>query len=308
MLKHSLLGALISVALTFAMLRVLPDPPAQAPAETPQPEAAVSFPLPESLRVLRGDQVVAMPLEDYVAGAAAGEMPASFAPEALKAQAVAARTYALYCMRTRRHADADVCTDYRCCQAWSDSPAEPVCDAVRATAGELLCYDGQAAFTAFHASSAGRTEDCGAIWGELPYLVSVFSPEDEQTVPGFVSRVEQSPLDLRDTLLSECPDADFTGDPADWLGEVELDRSGRVAAMTLGGARFTGTQLRRLFSLRSTAFTLDYDDGVFHFTVSGHGHGVGMSQYGAQLMALEGAEYREILAHYYPGTELVQGA
>ena len=146
-------------------------------------------------------------------------MPADFEPEALKAQAVAARTYARYCAETKRHPEADVCTDFACCQAWRsdeelraswgedyEARHEKVAEAVRETAGELLCYDGRAIFAAFHSSSAGRTEDCGAIWSELPYLVSVMSPEDAESVPGYVSTLTLKPLDLRDTLLYAHPD------------------------------------------------------------------------------------------------------
>ena len=117
-----------------------------------------------------------------------------------------------------------------------------------------------------------------------------------------------SPIDFRDTILSAHPEADFSGPEEEWMGEIRRDASGRVASAVLGGEELDGKELRALFSLRSTAFTLAYDAGGFCFTVTGYGHGVGMSQYGADKMARQGADYREILAHYYPGTELVDGA
>jgi len=270
----------------------------------------VSFPAVEAVqvRVKHGDMVVTGPLEEYLVGVVAAEMPADFAPEALRAQAVAARTYTLYCMRSGKHADADVCTDYRCCQAWrGEEDAEKLArirDAVYSTAGEYLQFAGQAAFTAFHSSSPGFTEACGAIWSELPYLVSVSSPESADSVPGFVSRVDIGVFDLRDTLLAACPDADFSAPPEEWFGEITRDESGRVSAAVICGQVFTGVKLRELLKLRSTAFTVDCADGIFTFTVTGSGHGVGMSQYGANVMAMGGADYREILAHYYPGTKL----
>lgn len=288
-------AAFLALALVFAMLwmerRLVP------------PEE----PLPETVRLLQNGEVTELPLEQYLVGVVAAEMPADFEPEALKAQAVAARTYTLYCQDSKRHADADVCADYRCCQAWRDgAEADPrVRRAVEETAGEYLRFDGQAAFTAFHSSSAGFTEDCAAIWGGAPYLVSVSSPENADSVPNYVTHAERSPLDFRDTLLSVSPDADFTGAPETWIGKITRDASGRVSEAVLGGAVFTGVKLRELFSLRSTAFGLAYEDGVFRFTVVGFGHGVGMSQYGANVMAAQGADYRAILAHYYPGTELV---
>jgi len=273
---------------------------------------------PVQVRVKHGDTVVTAPLEEYLVGVEAAEMPADFEPEALRAQAVAARTYTLYCMRSGKHADADVCTDYRCCQAWKSDAAmregwgeayaeklSRIRSAVESTAGEYLQFAGQAAFTAFHSSSAGFTEACGAIWSELPYLVSVSSPESADNVPGFVSRVQAGVFDLRDTLLAVCPNADFTAPPEDWFGEITRDESGRVSEAVIGGQVFTGVKLRELWKLRSTAFTVDYADGIFTFTVTGFGHGVGMSQYGANVMAADGADYRAILAHYYPGTELV---
>lgn len=326
MIRSALYTAFLALALCFGMLWLrgvlapaeIPSPAPSVSAETAPPAPASAAPALRRVRVKDGGAVSEMALEDYLVGVVAAEMPADFEPEALKAQAVAARTYTLYCARTGRHADADVCTDFACCQAWRSDDAlreswggdygdrlGRIRAAVEATAGQYLSYGGEAVFAAFHSSSAGFTEDCGAIWSGLPYLVSVSSPESADTVPNYVSRVELRPLDFRDTLLYAEPEADLTGDPADWLGEVRRDDSGRVAEAVIGGAVFSGVRLRELFSLRSTAFTLDYADGVFVFTVTGFGHGVGMSQYGANVMAASGADYRAILAHYYPGTELV---
>ena len=301
-----------------AVLRPSPTPEVSAPP-TPEPTLRpADRPAPQTVAVLHAGEVCEVELQDYLIGVVAAEMPADFESEALKAQAVAARTYALYCACSGRHEEADVCTDFACCQAWKsredmesgwgdgfEENYEKIRSAVEETAGEYLCYEGQAVFAAFHSSSAGATEDCGAIWNALPYLVSVSSPETEESVPGYVSCLEQSPLDFRDTLLYAHPEADFSGPEDGWIGEIRLDDSGRVACAVLGGVEFSGTELRELFSLRSTAFTLDYD-GRFRFTVTGFGHGVGMSQYGANVMASQGADYRTILAHYYPGTELVR--
>ena len=280
-----------------------------APEKAPAPAV--------QLRVLHEGEVLLMPLEEYLVGVVAAEMPADFEREALRAQAVAARTYALYCAGTGRHADADVCTDYRCCQAWKSDEAlrkswggaygeklARVSGAVESTAGQYLRFAGKPAFTAFHSSSAGYTEACGAIWSELPYLKSVSSPEDAESVPNYVSRVSLPAEKLKAALLEVCPEADFRGGAETWLGELQRDESGRIAAAFIGGVPFSGVKLRSLFSLRSTAFSLDYADGLFSFTVTGFGHGVGMSQYGAKVMAARGADYTAILAHYYPGTEL----
>lgn len=270
-----------------------------------------------TVRVKIGEECLDMDMTDYLTGVLAAEMPASFNGEALRAQAVAARTYTLYCAALNRHADAEVCTSPGCCQAWlgGDELQErlganweegyaKLRSAVEDTAGEYLMYEGKAAFAAFHSSSAGSTEASGEVWNAVPYLVSVTTPEIEADVPGYVSTVTLTALDFRDTLLSLHPEADFTGAPETWIGSITRTPGGRVETATLGGVSFTGGELRQLFALRSTAFEVKYADGGFCFTVTGFGHGVGMSQYGANVMAGQGADYKEILAHYYPGTTL----
>ena len=289
------------------------------PAETAPPVSpAPTAELPATITLQLGEETRELPLEDYLCGVVAAEMPASFPLEALKAQAVAARTYALSCAASGKHGAAAVCSEPGCCQAWLDEAAlrerwgesyaenaEKIRPAVEATAGQILRCGDEPVFAAFHASSAGATEDSGAIWNPRPYLVSVSSPETAEDVPGYLSSVSVWPTDFRDTLLSLRPEADFSGPESGWVGDVRLDGSGRVAEAVLGGVSFSGVELRQLFSLRSTAFELRYTGGLFVFSVTGYGHGVGMSQYGAKVMAGQGASYDEILAHYYPGTELV---
>ena len=321
-MRDCLRAAFLALVLTFGLCLLrqrltgqgAPSPAAETPTRSPQ---AVS--VPDRLRVLHDGAVTEMVLEDYLVGVVAAEMPADFEAEALKAQAVAARSFALYCRDTGRHADADVCTDPGCCQAWKSEEdmrrgwgdAYERCraraaEAVAETVGAVLTWEGRPIFAAFHSSSAGRTEDCAAVWGGAPYLQSVSSPESAETVPGYVSTVSVTALDFRDTLLSRAPDADFSGEPVDWVTAIDYDESGRVSTAVIGGARFSGTELRSLFSLRSTAFTLAFADGVFTFTVTGFGHGVGMSQYGANVMAAQGEDFADILAHYYQGAELVR--
>ena len=305
----------------------LPEASAPVAAESPAPEtsaapaplaASAGEPAPDSITVLTDGGAVTMDMQEYLVGVVAAEMPASFQGEALKAQAVAARTYAMYCAKGQKHGEAQVCTDYACCQAWQseealrqkwggdyDTYSQKIRAAVEATAGQYLSYEGQPVFAAFHSSSAGATEDCGQVWNPSPYLVSVSSPETAEDVPNYISTVECTPLDFRDTLLYAHPEADFTGEESGWIGELRLDGSGRVASAVLGGVSMKGTELRQLFSLRSTAFQLEYTGESFRFTVTGYGHGVGMSQYGANVMARQGETYTGILAHYYPGTVLV---
>ena len=225
----------------------------------------------------------------------------------------------MYCASFSKHGEAQVCTDSRCCQAWQseeelrtrwgedyEQNAGIIRAAVEDTRGEYLASGGQAVFAAFHSSSASATENSADVWSAVPYLVSVESPETAEDVPNYISTVVCSPIDFRDTVLSAHPEADFSGEEETWIGELRHDAAGRVASVTLGGVELGGKELRSLFSLRSTAFELAYVAGSFTFTVTGFGHGVGMSQYGADKMARLGADYREILAHYYPGTELIR--
>ena len=252
---------------------------------------------------------VATTIAEYLPHAVAAEMPASFHPAALMAQAVACRTYVL---ASDRHDNGDVCTDSGCCmayldeqalqRAWGDNYAKnwrAVTQAVTATDGEYLTYNGAAIQAVFHASSRGATEYSGAIWSPLPYLVSVSSPERAEDVPGLMTTVEVSAPEFA-AALGVAP----TDDPAVWIEDVALESSGRVRTLTVAGQAFSGVYIRDLFGLRSTDFTVSWDGSVFCFTVAGSGHGVGMSQYGANAYAAQGWDYRQILAHYYPGTEL----
>lgn len=292
----------------------LPPLPLAEGAETRPGEDALPAP---TLRLLCGGEVLELDAEEYLVGAVAAEMPASFPEDALMAQAVAARSYALYCRETGKHPEADLCADPGCCQAWRseeelqagwgedyEQNLARVRQAVEGTRGLVLSFEGAPILAAFHSSSAGATEDCGAVWNPRPYLVSVSSPETASDVPGYCSMLRCAALDFRDVILSTCPEANFSAPPEDWIGETERDESGRVASITLGGVPLTGAKLRQLFSLRSTAFQLAYEDGFFVFSVTGFGHGVGMSQYGAMVLAREGSTWQEILAHYYPGTSL----
>ena len=331
-MKRTVLLSYIALLVALALPMLLPEPPGKdepapvtateppgifAPAETEAPFTPTQ-PVPGKLSLLVEGRAVESDMQQYLVGVVAAEMPASFEPEALKAQAVAARSYAMYTMAGGKHGASVLCTDYSCCQAWHseeklkeswggdyDKYIEKIRAAVEQTRGEYLSYEGQAVFAAFHSSSAGATENSGALWSQLPYLVSVESPETAEDVPGYISSVSCSALDFRDTLLYAYPEADFTAAEDQWIGPVLKDSSGRVESVELGGISVSGAELRSLFSLRSTAFELEYREGQFCFTVTGYGHGVGMSQYGANVMAAQGAGYRDILDHYYPGTELV---
>jgi stage II sporulation protein D len=285
------------------------EPAGTTPAAPPQVR---------SISLLRDGELVCLPLEEYLVGAVAGEMPAAFHPQALRAQAVACRTFAV-----RRsgepspaHPHAQVCADPGCCQAWLseserrqrwgdsfDEYERAVRAAAEDTAGVILTWRGEPILACFHASSPDRTESSGAVWGTaLPYLVSVDTPETAGDVPDFVTAVSLSAEELRRGVSELDPRASFDAPPESWIGERVLDTGGRVAAIRIGGAALPGAEVRKAFSLRSACFSLEWTGEDFLFTVRGSGHGVGMSQYGAQVMAAQGAGWREILAHYYPGS------
>ena len=260
-------------------------------------------------------------MHSYLVSVLSAEMPVSFEPEALKAQAVAARTFTVYKMKggvAAAHPDSDVCTDTGCCQAYCDAAAMmakwgtgfeenlgKIEDAVKATDGVCAVYSGEPILAAFHSSSCGKTEACGNVWGsDVPYLVSVESPENDESVPNYTSRVSVSFDEFKAAVKEGYPTALLEGEPSGWVTSGKRDESGRLEYAVIGGVKITGTALRKIFSLRSTAIDIGYDEFGFNFTTTGYGHGVGMSQYGANALAKKGFGYEEIIAWYYPGTEL----
>ncbi len=283
------------------------------------------------LAVKNGDAVEIMALDVYLQGVVRGEMPASFELEALKAQAAAERTYIYYQLaagRKEAHPNADVCTDPSCCNAWLSEEAarekwggdfdgweSRIEEAVAATDGQVALYDGQPILAVFHSSSAGKTAGAGDVWsGDMPYLRSVDSPEGEETVPNYYSAAEFTAAEAKALLAQAHPELTFSGGPDKWFGAVEKDESGRVGTVEVCGAPLRGVEVRRIFSLRSACFTIDAAADRVTFRVTGYGHGVGMSQYGANELARQGRTWQEILLWYYaditigPAPETVQTA
>ena len=270
-----------------------------------------------TLRVLNGDTVEEMDLGTYLVGVVRAEMPASFEPEALKAQAVAARTYTLYKIQTGgNHGDeADICTDSTCCQAYiaedrarenwgedADANEAKIETAVRDTDGETILYNGTPILAVFHSSSAGQTRAAGEVWvSDLPYLQAVASPEPGDAIPNYYSRAEFTAEEFREKVTAALPEADLSGDMDTWLKNPVTDTAGSVETVELGGVTVKGSTVRSILGLRSACFEWEVQEGTLVFFVTGFGHGVGMSQYGANQMAAEGADYREILTHYYTG-------
>ena len=270
-----------------------------------------------TLRVLRENGVETMDLGQYLAGVVRAEMPASFEVEALKAQAVAARTYTLYKIKQGgNHADtADLCTDPNCCQAYleqaqarenwgaqADGYEQKIQEAVAATDGQVVLYGGEPILAVFHSSSAGMTRAAGEVWvNDLPYLQAVDSPENGAAIPNYYSRVEILQSVFRTKAQSLWPEANLSGGAEQWLSRAVRDEGGHVETLCVGGVQVKGTELRSALGLRSACFTWEVQGEKLVFFVTGYGHGVGLSQYGAKAMAESGATWQEILTHYYTG-------
>ena len=282
----------------------------QRPTPTPEP--------PVTLNVLHDGQRMEVALEEYLIHVVAGEMPASYEAEALGAQAVAARSYIAWklprCGGAGCSRGADICTDSTHCMAYKSDEAmradwgeqyeayrEKIASAVQATAGQVLLYDGSPVQALFHASSGGRTEDAQAVWGTaLPYLTSVESAEEET----------QRTLTLTRAQLAQKLNAAFDGAglTAQNVTQQFIVRTrtpgGRADTVRVGRVTATGRAVRSALGLSSTAFEVRSEGEKVTITTLGYGHGVGMSQEGANAMAQQGKTWQDILLHYYTGVSI----
>lgn len=266
-------------------------------------------------------EVLEVPVRDYVIGAVCAEMPATFEVEALKAQAVASYTYAeRQCLSARGDTalcGADFSNDSNKYQAYYtlsqiqtfygdgfDVYYPKVEAAVDAVLGEYLTYEEQPIIAAFHSMSTGQTENAQAVWGsEVPYLVSV-SSESDQNAPHYLESVTVTADELADLFTASNPAIQFDDTANHWIEILSVTDAGTVTACRVGNSTLDGQTVRAVLGLRSAAFSVDLEEDSFTFTTRGYGHGVGMSQYGANQMAAEGKSYSEILTHYYPGATL----
>lgn len=311
-MKTSILLGIAASILAFIMGTGLSDTAASeaSPAPSPEPsqrmvteilihqaaETSYDESIPVSVTISGTQQD--MSLNDYLTGVVLGEMPASFDLEALKAQAVAARTYTLKHLMDGKTLsdDSSVCQAYLPVDTASSENLQKVREAVEATDGQVLTYDGALITATYFSCSGGQTEDASAVWGgSVPYLVSVDSPGEE-----FAAVFESTVSIPRSDFLSALGISDAA------VSAVTYTAGGGVDTITIGGKVFSGTELRNQFSLRSTIFTLSTGQDTVEFSVRGNGHRVGMSQYGAQAMAEAGSTYEEILTHYYTGVTITE--
>lgn len=253
------------------------------------------------------NQIIDMNLEEYIIGVVAAEMPASFEIEALKAQAVAARTYAIY-KQIHKTEDYDVImgisdqafnTLEEMAFKWQDKYSEyleKINQAVTNTKGEILTYKGQVIESFYFAMSNGYTENCEMVFLEkLPYITSVESSWDNSSLNNYEVTKKIDKQDFCSLLNISCEQIT--------IDNIQRTETNRVNTISINGTEFKGTNFRKLLSLRSTDFDILINESEVEITTRGSGHGVGMSQYGANGMAKEGATYQQILKYFYQEIE-----
>ena len=258
------------------------------------------------VRSKTGD-IVEMELEEYLKGVVYAEMPSSFNIEALKAQAVAARTYTKFKMADSTH----ICDNPSHCQAWLENDYsenfEKVSKAVEETRGKTVSYMGETIEAFFHSSSGGKTESSKEVWGkDIPYLVPVESPNEDKIMSTFFSEKEVTYKELKTLINNYLGKNQVTTEKLkNKIKIISRTEGDRVNEIKIDKASFSGASIRGILELRSTNFDIELKEKSVVFKVKGYGHGVGMSQWGAEVMAREGKDYEEILKYYYPNTEVI---
>jgi len=259
--------------------------------------------------IMKDGSIQNLSMNEYLTGVLLAEMPMGFHEEALKAQAVAARTVAIYGITYHtKHKQGDICADAACCQAYmsvtdyiasggQEENANKALNAVVETGYEVVTYNGELAQALYFSCSGGRTEDAVAVWGtDIPYLQAVDSPGEENAAH-FTDTVVFSKEELCEKLgLGNAARID--------IESISYTNSGSVDIIRINGKDFSGLQLRTSLNLRSTVFTVYAVGHVVTITTRGFGHRVGMSQYGAEAMAQTGCNYKQILSHYYKGVDV----
>lgn len=275
-----------------------------------------SVPMPSSVSVyIKGeDKTVFIDTEEYIKGVVLAEMPSSFNIEALKAQAVAARSCLYYNIEYYKthsipaeHKGAVICTDYTHCSAWRDITKETaeviqkVGEAVDMTKNIVMLYDDRPINAVFHSTSGGVTEKAEDVWGkDIPYLQSVASFGDDLS-PKYTSAYDETVQTFKETAEKNIEGTDWNN-PI--FSDIERSQAGGIISITIGGVKITGTKFRSVYSLLSANADITENDGRIKISVKGYGHGVGMSQYGANYLASNGMSFENILKTYYTGVTI----
>jgi len=264
-------------------------------------------------------EVEILDLDEYLIGVVASEMPASFDIEALKAQAVVARTYTIYQIKNgSKHENADVCDSSLCCQAWISKEDRfarweeenkneywnKVVQSVNETKGKIIMYDGEPINALFHSNSGGQTELSINVWGgDIPYFQSVeTSGEDEYS--SYSSEVVLSKDTLIQKMLEKFSNFSIDFSKEDAIKILENTESGRIKKIKIGNTEISGVDARKIFELKSAKFNVQISEDNVIFTVQGYGHGVGLSQCGSDVLAKSGKKYDEIIKYYYKNVEI----
>lgn len=278
------------------------------------------------LKITDTGEIKELSVSDYLKGVLPSEMPPEYDMEALKAQAVVARTYLYQKIAAGGHNDADICDSPSHCQAYysteqilkiwekskgwdkatRDIHAAKVAEAVDSTEDIAVTYNGKYIRAYFHACSGGKTENVSNIWGKqnIPYLVSVDSPGEED-YKNYSSKVKLSVSELQTKLNKDTSTkCSINVNGGDVVKILSYTDTGRVDKVEIGGVVYTAEKLRTLLGLRSTNFEVEYTDKEVIFNVTGNGHGVGMSQVGANYYASIGYTFDEIITHYYTGVDV----
>ena len=266
-------------------------------------------------------QIEEIPIDEYLYGVVSAEMPASFETEALKAQAIVARTYTIYKMQNNslKHENADICDDSTCCQAWiskedrlakweQDKATEywnKIVASVDSTKGKIITYDGKAINAFFHSNSGGKTETTLNVWGgnNYPYLQTV-ATSGEDAYSQYSSEVILTKEDFINKIREKHSNFVINFEEENCIQITEYTEAGRVKTVKIGNLEFSGVEVRSLLGLKSANFSISIEKDNVKFEVIGYGHGVGMSQTGADSMAKQGSTYEEIIKHFYTGVEI----
>lgn len=268
-------------------------------------------------------EIEELPLDTYIKGVVSAEMPAQYNEEALKAQAVVARTYTIYTImhNNNKHENADICDNSSCCQAWiskddrlskwEDDKREEylkkIEDAVDSTNGKIITYNGEVIDAFFHSNSGGTTETPVNVWGgtNYPYLQSV-ETSGEDGYKQYSSELTISKEKFKEKIKAKHPELkiDFNDDKC--IEIKEYTESNRVKTIKVGNINISGVEIRTLLGLKSTKFDVSMDKDNITFKVIGYGHGVGMSQTGADSMAKQGSNYEDIIHHFYTNVEIIK--
>ena len=278
----------------------------------------------KTIRLLHQDTntVEEVDLDDYIACVVAAEMPVKYEIEALKAQAVVARTYTIYKITTSsKHENADICDKSTCCQAWISKENRlkkwkeeeriqnwnKIVEAVNSTVGEMITYNGKPINAFFHSNSGGKTEIPFYVWGGqgYPYL-QVVETAGEENYAQYQSEVTLSKEELIKKIKEKHEEFAIDLEEENCMEIIKRDESNRIVTFKIGNLNLSGVEVRSLLGLKSANFTVNIQDDKITFQVIGYGHGVGMSQTGADALAKQGYNYEKIIKHFYKDVEITK--